>query len=117
MPMIPVPGRKMNKLLHVMRDRNVFPVFLDRVEQGTMGGVFEAVSHALDNVLDEVQEYLGVYTEGELRATHDAIYAFYQHFISLDSLLHGEPVAVRQTALYYIVTVAQARYFELGAIP
>lgn len=110
--MIPIPEQKIDRLVREMRHYNIFPVFLERVDCSSTRP--HPICSALTGVLSDLKDYLLAATDAEVKATYEAIFAYYRDQLTLDDLLKRREDVVERAAFALVITLTQQKYHNVA---
>jgi hypothetical protein len=109
--MIPVPQQKLDKLITNMRHYNIYPVFLDDVEY--QYGSNHPLCDQFNEIVSELNEYLLIATDDELKATYDALDSYYRIQIKPDLLLVRDELMLKNVAIFLVISLTQHSYNDV----
>lgn len=109
--MIPVSRQKLDKLVTKMRHYDIHPIYLPDID--SLYGESHPLNAQLKDLVSELQEYLLIANDDELRSTYDALDFYWREQVQLASLLGRETQTIRLVATYLIVSLTRQSYYDV----
>src|SRR6266567_2127935 len=109
--MIPIPSQKLDKLVTKMRHYDVHPIYLPDMDY--LYEESHPLNSQLNDLVSELQEYLLIVNDDELRATYEALDSYWREQIPVASLLKRDPQTVKRVAMYLVVSLTRQSYYDV----